>query len=88
MYGRFAESVGAVRPDRLITEIVTDPHRPVAWKIFDAALLTVLWVGLPVVIVVGWNTNTFVLLRFWIPLTILASARSWYLHPRRRGAGA
>jgi hypothetical protein len=72
-----------MNPFRLVKEIVEDDRRSPGWKTFDVTLLTVLWVG-SVFLLFLLNTDWIVLAKIWWPATLVASARSWYMHPRRR----
>ncbi len=74
-------------PVRLVNEIVDDPRRSTGWKVFDVSLLAVLWFGLVFLVFATFADRDWgPLLRLWIPLTLIASMRSWYLHPRRRNS--
>ena len=72
---------------RTLDDIVDNPLRSRFWKIVDVTLLGVLWIG-AVVFVVMWLigdpfSNWYFAARIWVPITLLATCRSWYRFPKK-----
>jgi hypothetical protein len=70
---------------RTIDLIVGSPIRSRIWKIVDVAFLSVLWTASIVCVVDGLAGGPFSMwyfaARLLVPVTMLATARSWYRHP-------
>jgi hypothetical protein len=71
---------------KTIDFIVGNPNRSRAWKRFDVALLVLLWsasiASALMWLATGQWSIWFVVVRVVAPITVLATARSWYRHPR------
>ena len=70
-----------------LDEIVGSPYRSRAWKVFDVTLLTVLWTATVVSLVLTYGTrgiasNWWIVPRMLALVTLIATARSWYRHPK------
>ena len=71
---------------KTIDEIVGSPYRSRSWKIADVLFLCVLWSTTAISVAIWidgheWSSWS-VIVRVLVPLTIIATARSWYRHPR------
>jgi hypothetical protein len=72
---------------RTIDDIVSNPDRSRMWKVIDVVFMCFLWfvTGLSLLIWLDGNawTSWSVLVRILVPITLIATARSWYQYPRR-----
>ncbi len=71
---------------KTIDEIVGSPYRSRFWKIADVLFLGLLWFTTAMSVAIWidgheWSTWS-VIVRVLMPITIVATARSWYRHPR------
>ncbi len=70
---------------RTIDVIVGSPVRSRLWKVVDVTFLCVLWTATIVSVLASfgdpWSTWD-IIVRIIVPVTLLATARSWYAHPK------
>jgi hypothetical protein len=72
---------------RTIDDIVSNPDRSRMWKIIDVVFLSFLWCITVLSLLIWLDGNAWtswsVLVRILVPITVIATARTWYQYPRR-----